>query len=596
MSLKEKYAFDSGRSCVKYFRDGSKILLGGIVGDVFICPGFEETGVDEFDPFNVGDEVLDLAITEDERILVAPRIEPGDKGCNEILAFKFEDGRAESDGTIAKFSAEATCVDVSKNGKFAACGSADMTLQWVDLENYKVKKFEGHKAPLLQIALDPKNEYIISSSCDGTVKVWKIETETCIKTFEKLWPEVNDIVRSKTSAALNWHPQGDFFAIPFEFGVKLISRENFTEQKLNCPSDKFFTSVSFSSNGNHLAAGTLNGEILFFKIDTGAQFCDVKSDEESMICSIDWNPSEMDEIAFIKYDGHWGVVNNFLKSAKSTAKSNQEIPEKTRENTEKKFVDENNMDPDELAAALFDDDDDDDNENSFSIRHIKKETGFLDDDETTNQSVPENNEAKIDDLDAKPLPSEPKPSIQSLDVDIQEPFQPGSTPTHLESRFMVWNSVGIVRSFNSDDENSIDVEFHDASVHHPIHLGNSHGYTMADLSTEAVLMASEADEAEGATVPSKLTCHYFGASGMNREWSLDMPEKEEIMAICCGIGWVAAATDRRNLRIYSTGGLQKEILSLPGPVVALSGHKVRINCVANIFPPFQSFIFLIYDY
>ena len=50
------------------------------------------------------------------------------------------------------------------------------------------------------------------------------------------------------------------------------------------------------------------------------------------------------------------------------------------------------------------------------------------------------------------------------EVDLQGPFQPGSTPIHLESRFMVWNSVGIVKSFNTDDENSIDVEFHDASV------------------------------------------------------------------------------------------------------------------------------------
>ena len=140
---------------------------------------------------------------------------------------------------------------------------------------------------------------------------------------------------------------------------------------------------------------------------------------------------------------------------------------------------------------------------------------------------------------------------------------------------MVWNSVGIIRSFNSDEESSIDVEFHDASVHHPIHLGNPNGYTMADLSTEAVVLASEADEAEGASVPSKLTCHYFGAGGLNKEWSVDMPDKEEVMAVCTGLGWVAAATDRRNLRLFSTGGVQKEVLSLPGPVVALAGHEVR---------------------
>ena len=62
---------------------------------------------------------------------------------------------------------------------------------------------------------------------------------------------------------------------------------------------------------------------------------------------------------------------------------------------------------------------------------------------------------------------------------------------------------------------------------------------MADLSVEAVLLATEADEADGTTVPSKLTCHNFAGSGLSKEWSIDMPDKEDIMAICCGIGWVS---------------------------------------------------------
>ena len=62
---------------------------------------------------------------------------------------------------------------------------------------------------------------------------------------------------------------------------------------------------------------------------------------------------------------------------------------------------------------------------------------------------------------------------------------------------------------------------------------------MADLSKEAVLLASEADEVDGATVPSKFTCHNFGASGLYKEWSVDMPDKEDVMAICCGTGWVS---------------------------------------------------------
>jgi chromosome transmission fidelity protein 4 len=39
---------------------------------------------------------------------------------------------------------------------------------------------------------------------------------------------------------------------------------------------------------------------------------------------------------------------------------------------------------------------------------------------------------------------------------------------------------------------------------------------------------------------------------------------------------LAVATDRRNLRIFSYGGIQREILSLPGPVVALAGCGKQI--------------------
>ena len=84
-------------------------------------------------------------------------------------------------GTICKFTAEATCVDVSKDGKNVLAGSADMTLQLINTESFQTKKFEGHEAPILNVALDPKMEFILSSSCDGSVKMWNIETSSCIK-------------------------------------------------------------------------------------------------------------------------------------------------------------------------------------------------------------------------------------------------------------------------------------------------------------------------------------------------------------------------------------------------------------------------------
>jgi len=57
----------------------------------------------------------------------------------------------------------------------------------------------------------------------------------------------------------------------------------------------------------------------------------------------------------------------------------------------------------------------------------------------------------------------------------------------------VWNDVGVVIQYNSDDEQSISVEFHDTATHHAIHVNNMLSHTVADLSTSAILLACEAD-------------------------------------------------------------------------------------------------------
>ena len=58
----------------------------------------------------------------------------------------------------------------------------------------------------------------------------------------------------------------------------------------------------------------------------------------------------------------------------------------------------------------------------------------------------------------------------------------------------MWNSVGIIKQYNTEDENSIDIEFHDTSIHHAMHITNTANYTIGDVSTEAVVLGNEADE------------------------------------------------------------------------------------------------------
>ncbi|VTJ71024.1 Hypothetical predicted protein, partial [Marmota monax] len=154
----------------------------------------------------------------------------------------------------------------------------------------------------------------------------------------------------------------------------------------------------------------------------------------------------------------------------------------------------------------------------------------------------------------------------------QKPFQSGSTPLHLTHRFMVWNSIGIIRCYNDEHDNAIDVEFHDTSIHHATHLSNALNYTVADLSHEAILLACESTD----ELASKLHCLHFSSWDSSKEWIVDMPQNEDIEAICLGQGWAAAATSALLLRLFTIGGVQKEVFSLPGPVVSMAGHGEQL--------------------
>ena len=52
-----------------------------------------------------------------------------------------------------------------------------------------------------------------------------------------------------------------------------------------------------------------------------------------------------------------------------------------------------------------------------------------------------------------------------------------------------------------------------------------------------------------------------------------------------GSSFVAMATDKRFLRVFTIGGVQCDILSLPGPVVCMSGHKDQLMVVFHVNNP-----------
>ncbi len=109
---------------------------------------------------------------------------------NTIQAHTFPEGAP--DGIVTRFTAPVTHFCLSQDGNKVLGGASDFTMKYVDVEGSNQKTFHGHNAPILSVALDPKQEYIASSSCDGTLKIWNIADQAWEKSVS-LIPKCSDV-------------------------------------------------------------------------------------------------------------------------------------------------------------------------------------------------------------------------------------------------------------------------------------------------------------------------------------------------------------------------------------------------------------------
>ncbi|POI32056.1 hypothetical protein CIB84_004190, partial [Bambusicola thoracicus] len=379
-------------------------------------------------------------------------------------------------------------------------------------------------------------------------------------------------------------------AIPVDKVVKLYRRETWDNQV--DLSDTSITQplnvVVWSPCGQYLAAGSVNGSIVVWKVETQECIERMKHEKSYSICGLAWHP-RYEQIAYTDTEGNlglWEDIGDGKKPNDKVASAVTKDYEDLFDGDDDDYLNGDMIEPpsspntganedhggdDDLMPtsghprrAVIDDDD-----NSLDIGMIKANSNLLEKEE-------EDDDDQIGGFPALPTSSTQQPFYDGpRPTPRQKPFQSGSTPVHLMHRFMVWNSVGIIRCYNDEQDNAIDIEFHDTSIHHATHLPNSLNHTMADLSTEAILLACESTE----ELASKLHCIYFSSWDANKEWTVDMPKDEDIEAICLGQGWAACATSALLVRLFTVGGVQKEIFCLPGPVVAMAGHGEQLMVI-----------------
>ncbi|XP_040825252.1 WD repeat and HMG-box DNA-binding protein 1 isoform X1 [Ochotona curzoniae] len=575
-----RYGHTEGHTDVCFDDSGSYIVTCGSDGDVRI---WEDLDDDDPKSINVGEKAYSCALKNGKLVTAVSN--------NTIQVHTFPEG--VPDGILTRFTTNANHVVFNGDGSKIAAGSSDFLVKIVDvMDSSQQKTFRGHEAPVLSLSFDPKDVFLASSSCDGSVRVWQISDQTCAVSWPLLL-KCNDVIHAKSICRLAWQPKrGELLAVPVEKSVKLYRREtwsnpfelsdNFISQTLNV--------VTWSPCGQYLAAGSINGLIVVWNVETKDCVERVKHEKGYAICGLAWHPT-CGRISYTDAEGNLGLLENVCdtsgkasvsKVSNRVEKDYDDLFDGDDTSNTGDFLSDNAVEvPFSKRTANDDEDADDfmltsgrlrqrshvleDDDNSVDLTMLK--AGLLKEEAGDEPAGSFRNQPVV--ASQQPLYEGPMPTPR------QKPFQSASTPVHLTHRFMVWNSIGIIRCYNDEQDNAIDVEFHDTSIHHATHLSNTLNYTIADLSHEAILLACESTD----ELASKLHCLHFSSWDSSKEWIVDMPQNEDIEAICLGQGWVAAATSALLLRLFTIGGVQKEIFSLPGPVVSMAGHGEQLFIV-----------------
>lgn len=633
-----RYAHSLGYTDICSAENG-KFITTGEDGEVRIWNSYDDL---DNTSIQVGDKCYAIAYHSD-RIYVSDEL-------NELKRYDLNSN--DLIGVVTSFTLPITSIAISKSNSHLVCGSSDFDIHLVELDTLKFTSFSGHEAPILTVVFDPLEKYIASSSCDGSVKFWSVSNLTNCKTLSNLHPKCNDFVDSPTWAKLAWHKDGGLIAIPSQKDIHFYERETWMLKfSINLknesnPAEDFLASiVTFSPDGKYVLACTNTQMIYIHSIINKSLLFKYSYSKKCKICSLVWN---QDEIIFCDFNGHMGQIKPSIKNdmdvgssveSKQTTKKNDDqlemddlldlldSDEKSNDSTSlglAKKKKDSFKEPVKKRKRLNDDEDDDDQmENAEMVKSSKKVSSDEDDDDiqlTLGVDDDQDDCESLEKLKQKTYEAVKKeimindddnmsdngPDVEEIELsekkkeelfkefcNIQLSFQSGSTPLALLERFMCWNSVGLITQFCTEGDESIDIEFHNASYHHTIHIKNQFGYTMADVSKEAVVLASpgakieqeiEINSALSSSIgnQSKLTVILINSLDNTKEWSMEMPKKEFIKCVCVSRSLVACCTSRKFLRIFGLAGSQKEIICLPGIPICISAYDNQIFVAYNL--------------
>ena len=171
------------------------------------------------------------------------------------------------------------------------------------------------------------------------------------------------------------------------------------------------------------------------------------------------------------------------------------------------------------------------------------------------------------------------------------PFQPGATPWMGDRRYLTSNLLGLAWTVDhntasdagAEPHRTVTVEFYDRSFQRDFHFTDLAGYDLASLSERAALFAAKSrGDGKGDKAASIYYRPHEHWTTSRPDWKMHLSIGEEPLAICLTDNYIAVATDRAYVRLYTHGGMPVRVWRLKSsPVVAMTSWRDYLFVASN---------------
>ncbi|KAG5019973.1 hypothetical protein JHK87_015828 [Glycine soja] len=577
MKLKEAHTAKSGGAafCSVLWDQKAKHLITASSSDVAIC--IHDSLFPSLAPKTLRhhrDGVTALALSPNSTCLASGSVD------HSVKLYKYPGGEFERN--ITRFTLPIRSLAFNKSGSMLAAAGDDEGIKLINTFDGTIARvLKGHKGSITGLAFDPNGEYLASLDSTGTVILWELQSGKIIHNLKGIAPDTGLDV--STMNVLCWSPDGETLAVPgLKNDVVMYDRDT-AEKVLSLRGDHIqpICFLCWSPNGKYIASSGLDRQVLIWDVDRKQDIDRQKFDER--VCCMAWKPTG-NALAVIDIMGKYGIWDNVIPS--SMKSPTEDIPVKSKSNGVVYFDEE---DPENSASENSSDVGGNSNQESEPPSRKRSRKQSLSEENSGEDGGEEIvSYPKVDTNKKRNRPS--KENLDSVNMGfrgtmvtskakMQEPFQPGSTPVQPgKRRFLCYNMLGCITSIEHDGYSHIEIDFHDTGSTPRVPSMTDHfGFTMAALNESGSIFANPC---KGDNNMSTLMYRPFSSWANNSEWSMRF-EGEEVKVVALGSAWVAAVTSFNYLRIFSEGGLQRDVFSLDGPVVTASGFKDKLAVVTH---------------